>query len=109
MTTRRWMMVVMVVSLILGSWKCLQRRAAFLELADQNAWLAEHWNVHRQRYLDSGTPMFNELFFDSDDVMKEPYFTEFQADSKRHAALARKYRYAAAHPWLPVEPDPPKP
>jgi hypothetical protein len=34
------------------------------------------------------------------------------ADAQRgahHAALARKYRYAASHPWLPVEPDPPEP
>jgi hypothetical protein len=28
---------------------------------------------------------------------------------KRHAALARKYRRAASHPWLPVEPDLPVP
>jgi hypothetical protein len=26
-----------------------------------------------------------------------------------HMALAEKYRQAAAHPWLPVEPDPPEP
>jgi hypothetical protein len=26
-----------------------------------------------------------------------------------HAAMARKYRAAARHPWLPVEPDPPEP
>jgi hypothetical protein len=26
-----------------------------------------------------------------------------------HAALARKYEYAADHPWLPVELDPPPP
>jgi hypothetical protein len=26
-----------------------------------------------------------------------------------HAVLARKYRAAASHPWLPVEPDPPPP
>jgi hypothetical protein len=23
--------------------------------------------------------------------------------------LGRKYRYAAAHPWLPIDPDPPIP
>ena len=26
-----------------------------------------------------------------------------------HAALARKYEFAALHPWLPVEADPPEP
>jgi hypothetical protein len=27
----------------------------------------------------------------------------------RHAVLSEKYSYAARHPWLPVEPDPPEP
>jgi hypothetical protein len=26
-----------------------------------------------------------------------------------HAKLARKYKEAASRPWLPIEPDPPKP
>ncbi len=26
-----------------------------------------------------------------------------------HAAMARKYRYVALFPWLPIEPDPPEP
>lgn len=26
-----------------------------------------------------------------------------------HSQLARKYKHAARYPWLPVEPDPPKP
>jgi hypothetical protein len=61
MTTRRWMMVVAVVSLILAGWMCLKRRAAFSELADENARLAEHWNVHRQRYLRKTTWTLNAI------------------------------------------------
>ncbi len=26
-----------------------------------------------------------------------------------HQSMARKYEYAARHPWLPVAPDPPEP
>jgi hypothetical protein len=26
-----------------------------------------------------------------------------------HQLMARKYEYAARHPWLPIAPDPPKP
>jgi hypothetical protein len=26
-----------------------------------------------------------------------------------HASMARRYRHAARHPWLPVEPEPPAP
>jgi hypothetical protein len=29
--------------------------------------------------------------------------------SDYHAALARKYRYAASRPWITIEPDPPEP
>jgi hypothetical protein len=31
------------------------------------------------------------------------------AKIEHHARLAEKYQYAAAHPWLPVEADPPEP
>ena len=29
--------------------------------------------------------------------------------AEHHAGLARKYEWAARHPWLPVLPDPPEP
>ncbi len=32
-----------------------------------------------------------------------------QRQAEYHAALGRKYAAAAAHPWLSVAPDPPKP
>jgi hypothetical protein len=31
------------------------------------------------------------------------------ARADRACGLVRKYKYAARHPWLPVEPDPPEP
>ncbi len=109
MTTRRWMMAVATISLVLAAGLCLERRAVFLDLADRNARAAQFWDVHRQRYLGDGTPMFNGDFFDSDGTVKPSYGGEFERSSKRYAALGRKYSYAAAHPWLTVEADPPEP
>jgi hypothetical protein len=44
----------------------------------------------------------------ADEVRREQSkYHATQADY--HAVLARKYRAAASHPWLPVEPDPPPP
>ncbi len=41
------------------------------------------------------------------------YGGSFGTLSKRgiayHVAMARKYRHAARHPWLSVEPNPPEP
>ena len=107
MTTRRWMMAVAVVSLILAGGLCLGRRAVFLGLADRNARAAWLWDVHRQRYLEDGTPIFNGAFFDSDGFVKQSYRGKFERTGKRYAALGRKYEHAAAHPWLSVEADPP--
>jgi hypothetical protein len=109
MTTRRWTMAVAIIALILAFGLCWKRRAAYLHLADRHARSARFWDVHRQRYLDGKIPMFNLEFFDSDDTIKEPYGREFARFSKHYAALERKYSYAAAHPWLSVEADPPEP
>ena len=109
MTTRRWMMAVAGVCLILTGGVCLGRRAVFLGLADRHARAARFWDVRRQRYLEDGTPIFNGAFFDSDGTVKKPYGREFERTSERYAALGRKYEYAAAHPWLSVEADPPGP
>ncbi len=100
MTTRRWMMAVAAICLILTVGVCLGRRAVFLGLADRNARAARFWDVHRQRYLDDGTPVFNGAFFDSAGTVKEPYGSEFQRTSKQYAALGRQYEYAASRPWL---------
>ncbi len=32
-----------------------------------------------------------------------------QANIEWHDRMARKYTYAASHPWFPVPPDPPEP
>jgi hypothetical protein len=108
MTTRRWMMAVAGIALVLAAGICVRRRAAFLIEADRHEWGAVRWDVHQQ-YLDNGSPVFNLELFDADGILKPPYASEFRSRSEHHAALGRKYRYAASHPWVIVEPDPPEP
>jgi hypothetical protein len=85
MTTRRWMLVVAVVSLV-----CLleHRRRSFESLA---------------AYHESKTALVFSMILSTEDHLYRERVCEW------HASLAPKYRYAAHYPWLPVEPDPPEP
>lgn len=110
MTTRRWMAAVAVIAMLLAGGLSWKRRAAFLVQADLHERSAAFWDVRRQRYdRDGGFPIFNEKFFESDDTVKPYYGSRFRRRAEHHASLGRKYRHAAAHPWLAVEPDPPEP
>ena len=84
MTTRRWMIAVAVVAIL-----CLEaRRRSFASLA---------------AYHESGWVVVITILpvMDVDEYLRRM--------SEWHAALARKYRHAARYPWLPVEPDLPRP
>jgi len=96
MTTRRWMVAVVVVGLL-----CLleHRRRSFASLAeyhDSKTWqsMATFRGVASHVYIDA-----NDREMTQDEVKKSAW----------HAALAEKYRHATLYPWLPVEPDPREP
>jgi hypothetical protein len=84
MTTRRWMIAVLIASVLLGCFVMLRRAAHFMRLAALHEHLAHH---QRSQPGPSATPK----------------------DADHNERLARKYERAAARPWLPVEPDPPEP
>jgi hypothetical protein len=89
MTTRRWMIVVMMIGVALGGVEWLRRRRAFaLEMAS-----------HHYSCFDNG--------------MHPPYiikdFRPLEKYVNYHLDLEFKWSAAARHPWLPVEPDPPEP
>ena len=102
MTTRRWMVAVAVVGLLmataLSGYRLKQRRdhylsraqlhkqnAAFLmQVCETNRIIRTHWS-------------------------RDDYLSALCRISGYHAAMAAKYRHAARYPWLPVEPDPPEP
>jgi hypothetical protein len=91
-TIRRTMLAVAAAGVILGAERLSQRRAYFLERAAVDADRASDFDMGRVCLADE---------FDNDAV-----YVKLRA---HWAAMARKYRLAAARPWLPVEPDPPQP
>ena len=89
MTTRRWILAVVVVALLLGAERIVERRAYFLTRAEVEADRAGH-------FIGAGVCLRKE--FD-----KEGMYEKLR---DHYLALARKYRLAADRPWLPVESDP---
>jgi hypothetical protein len=119
MTTRRWMVVVVVVGLLgflVHRHRSLASRAAYHESK-----MVARMFLHMRKYLGHEIPssdIWGELHYRRHpDVGKYVYFDGagkvMTADEVRatlwHEALARKYRQAARYPWFPVMPDPPEP
>ena len=57
------MMAVAAICLILTGGLCPGRRAVLLGLDDRHEKAGRFWDVHRRRYLDDRTPIFNGAFF----------------------------------------------
>ena len=102
LTTRRWMIAVAVVGLLmataLSGYRLKQRRDHFLsraQLHKQNAaFLMQVCETNR----------IIRTHWSQDD-----YLSALSRIRSYQAAMAAKYRHAARYPWLPVEPDPPEP
>lgn len=93
MTTRRWMVAVFVIALLLYGAAMWRRSVRFRALGDEYAdWL----NVEM---LPSSADM--------NDVARAKAINAAAHEWNR--AMALKCRRAARYPWLPVEPDPPEP
>ena len=108
MTTRRWMIAVAVVGLVIGGGVWLkQRRDYFLSLAQS----------HQKEVASStarGEALKSRLGCTSGMTIEEIMHLHGDYDrmmdrADHHASLARKYERAARYPWLLVEPDPPEP
>jgi hypothetical protein len=96
MTTRRWMLAVLVVGLL-----CLleHRRREFESLAAYHGSKVIRIVVRYQS--TDGTWYWKH---------RGTFLTRAQVEEADwHAALAERYGHAARYPWLPVEPDPPPP
>jgi hypothetical protein len=101
MSVRRWLIASAIIATLLGCEHLLRLRARYLEIANAEASrvydYGEGRGFHcaREEWLDQAgnfTPKFHVF---CDEVRD------------RAAKLERKYRFAASHPWLVVEPDPP--
>jgi hypothetical protein len=105
MTTRRWMTAVVVVAVVLSAGVLLRRnwelsvRALYHDTIEK--YQAEKMESLEQLALSATTPGDAER-------LRVDAATE-AAIGQWHARLKEKYRRAARCPWLPVEPDPPRP
>lgn len=116
MTTRRWMVVVIVVAALLSATEGLRRRrSAFLErsgyywgeaygTSDELPPLPERWKHWTPFRPGPPAPLT------ADELAVLDAWKRSNAQRLAHeVAMYQKYEHAARYPWLPVEPDPPKP
>ena len=94
MTTRRWMIVVVVVGLVMVVVRLNRRHRSFRDRAAEYALMERGY-----RGLALGAPRADWL---QEAALYEGY-------AAYYAEMSRKYRHAARFPWLHVEPDPPRP
>ena len=105
---RHLLMCTAAIGVVCGAGVLWMRRLAFLELAEAHASRVYDYGVNR----DAGC--WKDEFFDEENGIgprryKKQFVAHLDASVDHFAALERKYRYAASHPWLDVEPDPPCP
>jgi hypothetical protein len=87
------MVIVAVVAIAIGGLINIEKNRA------RRDWLS---GMHSS--LANGLTKQAESF-----IMSEAQRSELWAKVRWHGAMAKKYRWAADHPWLPVTPDPPQP
>ncbi len=90
MTTRRWMIAVAVVGIVLGV--TIERRNRFRKIA------AHHQGQFR-KLVSQGHLILSSGSSD-DPIMRRLEW---------HESMRLKYERSARYPWLPVDPDPPPP
>jgi 1-acyl-sn-glycerol-3-phosphate acyltransferase len=93
MTTRRWMIAVVIGAVLFGAMEISQRRKRFRFLSNSYHMAAEMSLIEVGPPAPAGSP---------------------EAEARRrlvtyYEQLGRKYERAASRPWLPVAPDPPAP
>jgi len=89
MTTRRWMITVGVVGVMLGTWLGMCRRR-------------EQFERMAHIYDSPPAPIFMNAP-SGDELARADRLVIWRIE------MAEKYRQAARRPWLPVSPDPPPP
>ena len=131
MTTRRWMVVVLVVGLTSGAVvvgiRLKRRQSELLAGAEFHAELESLCRLQEanaRAFFEEQTVFISELekeprggFF-GESLLKKAKALEAEMRKTSanlpqqiayHAELTHKYRHAARYPWLSVEPDPPEP
>jgi hypothetical protein len=87
---RRLMIVVALIAVVSGSFRLKRRSEEFRQRAAKHEWLSK----------PGGGSMMGP---------PEVWMGELEVFQRYHDGMRRKYEYAAWHPWLSIEPDPPPP
>jgi hypothetical protein len=95
--------VVAVAALVFGLARLMAQRASFLGLAEAHASRVCDYGVGRDERC------WKDEFRDANGRLTEDFCKQLDVSRDYYAALERKYRFAADHPWIVVEPDPPRP
>jgi hypothetical protein len=114
MTLRRWMGAVAVAALLLVTGRLVQRRAFYLGQLTVNRSMEAIYRIDRNGRMDYGALkhpylIANPELFNDDETLKSEYVKIVEEQHAYFDGLVRKYSYAAAHPWVSVEPDAPRP
>jgi hypothetical protein len=129
MTTRRWMIVVMVVGLVMGAIiggiRLKRRHEDFLYRAQRHEnsmillrmirgrWPGPTRTVSRslleRTFAEKPELLEGIAAYEQAIALAEQRIAWLERRISYNAAMARKYRHAARYPWLPIEPDPPPP
>jgi hypothetical protein len=110
MTTRRWMIAVAVVGILLGGLTLIVRHLVLRQAYLQRAALHEAWKA--KIFVSPESPRYWEARWRDQWLERTgpypwpdgPPFVP--AISEYHDRMIAKWRYAADHPWQEVEPDP---
>src|SRR4051812_43881044 len=99
LSTRRWVMLVVLVAVTMGAAEHLRRlRIVYRE------------QVARHRALETSSRRIAGYATGLQRLGLEPRARPGPGRrTEYHAAMRRKYERAARYPWLPVPPDPPPP
>ena len=117
MTTRRWMAAVAVVGLLMGGsvvgYRLKRRYDYFLAYFRKHAQMEEYLRHAEAFKGDAAEPAYGATtdFERMNTLLMQRRHNQalWSRMVDYHVLMARKYRHATCYPWLPVEPDPPKP
>jgi hypothetical protein len=110
MTTRRWALVVAVLSLILGAEAAYRRWATTSKVYRAKARVAAVRAILVEcEVVDDSFVRRSSPRPDPDDPRDGDRRARWDRLIAHHRALQEKYDRIASRPWLPIEPDPPEP
>jgi hypothetical protein len=97
LTTRRLMILVALVAVLLAAERVFRQSMHYLQKAEDHALRSDRW-VRSYTYPEA--PFTNCM---------GPHGRDKLLLANYHDQLKQKYEYAACHPWASLPPDPPPP